>query len=73
MESVDCNATVPSEKELVMSERNADRIGIAVRVPKDVKEWLEREAARTGASQNSEIVRAVRVVMDLQERREKVS
>jgi hypothetical protein len=56
-----------------MSKTNTDRIGMAIRVPPDVKTWIEREAARTGASQNSEIVRAVRTVMDEQSRREKAA
>jgi hypothetical protein len=46
--------------------------GVLLRVPKDVKQWIEREAARTLASQNSEIIRCIRARMDT-EQRERVS
>jgi hypothetical protein len=36
---------------------------ILARLPHDVKSWIEREAARNGASQNSEIIRAIRARM----------
>jgi hypothetical protein len=41
-----------------------DRATMIIRLPKDVKGWLEKEAQRTGASQNSEIVRCIRYRMD---------
>jgi len=31
-----------------------------VRMPPDLKAWIERESARNGCSQNSEIIRAIR-------------
>ena len=34
------------------------------RLPKDVKTWIEKEAASTLASQNSEILRCIRARMD---------
>jgi hypothetical protein len=37
---------------------------ILVRLPVAMKIWLEIEAARNGASQNSEIVRTIRARMD---------
>ena len=37
---------------------------ILVRLPRDVKTWIERQAARNGASQNSEIIRSIRLRMD---------
>jgi hypothetical protein len=40
-------------------------IAVSVRLPPDVKRWLEREADRNSASQNSEIVRSIRVRMEL--------
>jgi len=40
--------------------RTADCAEMVVRLPRDVKSWLEKEAARTLASQNSEIVRSIR-------------
>jgi hypothetical protein len=45
-----------------------DRAEMVVRLPRDVKAWLETEAARTGASQNSEIVRSLRDRMDRSEK-----
>jgi hypothetical protein len=42
-----------------------DTISVLVRLPRDVKRWLEDEAARNAASQNSEIVRSIRARMDL--------
>jgi hypothetical protein len=42
---------------------------MVARLPLDVKRWLEQEAARNGASQNSEIIRALRIRMDLENRR----
>lgn len=41
-----------------------DRKPIQVRLPADVKAWIEEQAARNSASQNSEIVRAVRAAME---------
>jgi len=37
-----------------------DLIQLKVRVPKEMKDWLEEQAAHNGSSQNSEIIRAVR-------------
>jgi hypothetical protein len=37
---------------------------ILVRLPVDMKIWLEMEATRNCASQNSEIVRTIRARMD---------
>jgi Arc-like DNA binding domain len=39
-----------------------------VRLPREVKDWIEKEAARTLASQNSEIVRCIRYRMDREQR-----
>jgi hypothetical protein len=39
---------------------------VTVRLPPDVKTWLQHEAARYGASENSEIVRALRARMDIE-------
>jgi hypothetical protein len=39
-------------------------VSVLVRLPPDVKRWLEHEAARNAASQNSEIVRSVRLRME---------
>lgn len=37
---------------------------ILVRLPLDVKMWIEREAERNGVSQNTEIIRTIRARMD---------
>lgn len=41
-----------------------EKVAIMVRLPLDVKEWIEQEAARNAGSQNSEIVRSIRARMD---------
>ena len=43
--------------------------GLLVRLPKDVKAWLESEATYNGASQNSEIIRSIRARMEKQPER----
>ena len=37
---------------------------VLLRVPRDVKEWIEKEAAPTLASQNSVILRCIRASME---------
>lgn len=37
--------------------------GLRLRIPDDVKKWLEAEAERNGSSQNSEVIRALRAAM----------
>jgi hypothetical protein len=37
---------------------------LTVRLPSDIMTWLENEAARYGASQNSEVIRSIRARMD---------
>jgi predicted HicB family RNase H-like nuclease len=39
---------------------------LLVRLPREVKSWIEREAAHNGSSQNSEVIRAIRVRMESQ-------
>jgi hypothetical protein len=41
-----------------------EAVAMSVKVPPDVKKWLEREAARNLSSQASEIVRALRAKME---------
>ena len=41
-----------------------DRKPMQLRLPPDLKAWLRAEAERNGASQNSEIIRALRAAMD---------
>ena len=40
---------------------------ILIHVPLDVKRWIEKEAARMLASQNSEILRCIRARMDAEQ------
>jgi hypothetical protein len=44
---------------------------LLLRLPLDVKKWLEQEAARTLSSQNSEIIRTIRGRMDHQRQERK--
>jgi hypothetical protein len=44
--------------------RKEETTAVLLRLPKDVKDWVEQEAARTLASQNSEILRCIRARMD---------
>ena len=37
-----------------------DRKPLQLRLPADLKDWLKAEAEKNGASQNSEIIRAIR-------------
>jgi predicted HicB family RNase H-like nuclease len=53
---------------MILVEKSVDRTKFMVRLQMDVKSWLEREATRNGASQNSEIVRSLRARMESQER-----
>ena len=41
-----------------------------IRLPNDVLSWVEKEAARSLASRNSEIVRSVRARMDAEQSKE---
>jgi hypothetical protein len=44
--------------------KRTERTEMLVRLPQDVKGWLERQAEKNCASQNSEVVRAVRARME---------
>lgn len=41
-----------------------NRKPLQLRLPRDLKEWLSREAERNGCSQNSEVVRSIRERME---------
>lgn len=41
-----------------------DRKPLQLRLPPDLKAWLKAEADKNGASQNSEVIRAIRAAMD---------
>jgi hypothetical protein len=45
----------------------AETTTVLIRLPLDVKRWLEKEAERTLASQNSEIIRSLRARMDAEQ------
>jgi hypothetical protein len=49
--------------------RKQEARSLLLRLPKDVKAWLESEAAYNGASQNSEIIRSLRARMERQPER----
>jgi hypothetical protein len=42
----------------------SDRAEMVIRLPLEMKEWIEREAGRNYASQNSELIRLIRQRMD---------
>jgi hypothetical protein len=50
--------------------KQTDFAEINVRLPADVKDWLQNEATRNCSSQRSEIVRALRCRMDAETARE---
>jgi hypothetical protein len=54
-----------SSEVVNMTEKTA----LVVRMPADVKAWIEAQAARNGGSQNSEIIRSIRARMDQQPER----
>jgi Arc-like DNA binding domain len=56
-----------------MTPKRSNVAEMQVRLPPDVKGWLEQEAERNWTSQNSEIIRAVRTVMMGAERPTKVA
>lgn len=41
-----------------------DRKPLQLRLPTDLKAWLNAEAEKNGASQNSEVIRAIRERME---------
>jgi plasmid stability protein len=57
---------------MTMSRNETEVYPLTVRLPSDIKAWLELEAARYGASQGSEVIRSLRARMD-QEQREKAA
>lgn len=40
-----------------------DRKPLQLRLPPDLKNWVKAEAEKNGASQNSEVIRALRAAM----------
>jgi len=43
----------------------AHREQLQLRLPKELKDWIVQEAARNCSSQNSEVIRALRVAKDI--------
>jgi Arc-like DNA binding domain len=41
-----------------------EKATLLVRLPRELKAWIEREATHNGASQNSEIIRSIRARME---------
>lgn len=41
-----------------------DRKPMQLRLPTELKAWLKAEAEKNGASQNSEVIRAIRAAME---------
>lgn len=50
--------------------RQRDYVHMLVRMPPDLKAWIEQQADQSLGSQNSEVVRALRAQMKVQAARE---
>jgi len=57
-----------SSGERFLMHKLPDRANMVLRLPRDIKRWLEREAAENASSQNSEIIRAIRQRMESEAR-----
>jgi predicted HicB family RNase H-like nuclease len=51
---------------LMVRKEEADRF--LLRMPHEMREWVEKEALRNGSSLNSEILRGIRFRMDAEQR-----
>jgi hypothetical protein len=60
-----CHYFCLSERDVKMQSRTMSKL--MVRLPTDVKDWLEAQAARNASSQTSEVVRAIRERMEHRE------
>jgi hypothetical protein len=45
----------------------ADRAEMIIRLPRDLKTWVEQQAVQDASSQNSVLVRAIRVARRMEE------
>ena len=54
---------MPKRKAL----KREDDAKFLIRIPREVKNWVEQNAARSYATRNSEIVRALRAQMEAQQ------
>ena len=48
-----------------------ERLTLSIRLPRELKAWLEAEAARNDRTQNSEIIRTLRARMDAEQPKRK--
>ena len=53
--------------------KQAQAVKMLVRLPLDLKEWIEREAERNLSSQSSEIVRALRYRVESEQQPERAT
>jgi hypothetical protein len=58
------------EVKMMVRKPKVKRAYRTLAMPKDVRAWVKKKSRRTGASENSEIVRCIRDRMDA-ERRER--
>jgi predicted HicB family RNase H-like nuclease len=70
--SNDVSAEILLEKSPMVRKLEVDG-RLLVRLPKEVKTWIEREAAHNGSSQNSEIIRSIRCRMDSEQQRDRAA
>ena len=52
----------------MMIQDEPERLTLSIRLPRDIKTWLEAEAARNDRTQNSEVIRSLRARMETEQR-----
>jgi hypothetical protein len=60
------------QAKIMAHKTNTETVQVLIRVPLDVKRWLELTAERTLATQNSEILRCIRARMDSEQSKKAV-
>jgi hypothetical protein len=63
----DTNELLASEIHKVIGKQQ-DNAKVLVRLPLELKTWLEQESMRNWTSQNAEIIRAIRSTMESEQR-----
>jgi hypothetical protein len=53
---------------MMMIQDEPERLTLSIRLPRDIKTWLEAEAARNDRTQNSEVIRSLRARMETEQR-----
>lgn len=53
---------------MIHDEPVTERRPLSVRIPADIRTWLQAEAVRNGGSQSSEVVRILRARLDSAQR-----